>query len=319
MSKAIKKLSKSTVFEDSLRIANNRLARHSVGILPVFLFFFVTANLIAQTGIKQPKNIPLLKTGLSEQDILETITSFKTSDLEKRVGKFKKHIPAPISDPKVRKLAFNKVDKEFGKARIQDIQLEKKLRLLISPVLELYDRENAYDLYIFKNRSPYIINQSGVMLVMTTGLLNELKSVDELLGLVAHEVGHDYFTEYSKYTEHLFLYAKLNGKETALIRYFAQVLAILELQCDAFAAITIGHLGYDPRAFTIAVIRMNKKFPVDPEAYHPKPFMRQRVVSGVTASVKSEPKKKRVSQSFLEIKGRLAKMKLTAHGQKYEH
>ena len=140
------------------------------------------------------------------------------------------------------------------------------------------------------------------MLVMTTGLLSELESDDELLGLVAHEVGHDYFSEYSKYTEHLFLYTKLRGREASLIRHFANVLAILELQCDAFAAITMGHLGYDPSAFTLAVIRMNKKFPVDPEAYHPKSFMRERVTSGVVTSVKSENKKKRISRRFLETK-----------------
>ncbi len=248
-----------------------------------------------------------MKTGLSERDIAETIASFKTSDPGKGVREFKKNIPAPITDPKVKKLAFEKVDGEFGKFRVRNPRLEKRLRAVISPVLKLYDRENAYDLYVFRNRSPYIINQSGAILVMTTGLLNELVSDDELLGLVAHEVGHDYFSEYSKYSEHLFLYTKLKGKETVLLRHFAQVLAILELQCDAFAAITMGHLGYDPSAFTSAVIRMNEKFPVDPEAYHPKPFMRKRVVSGVVMTVENEHKKKQVSLAFREVKRLLAK------------
>ena len=293
MSSSITKLSKNTNSNSGIRIAEYRTARHlGVRLLVTFLFLLNTFPLIAQPREKQPKGISLLKTGLSERDIAETIASFKTSDPGKGVREFKKNIPAPITDPKVKKLAFEKVDGEFGKFRVRNPLLEKRLRALISQVLKLYGRENAYDLYVFKNRSPYIINQSGVMLVMTTGLLKELSSDDELLGLVAHEVGHDYFAEYSKYSEHLFLSVYQKRKESAFIRHFAHVLAILELHCDAFASITLEHLGYNPTAFTSAVIRMNEKFPVDPEAYHPKPFMRKRVASSVIPATKEKQKKK---------------------------
>ena len=132
------------------------------------------------------------------------------------------------------------------------------------------------------------MNQSGVLLVITTGLLNEIETDDELLGAVAHEVGHDYFSEYSKYSEHLFLRVKLNGKEKALLRQFENALAIIELQCDAFSAISMAYLGYNPYAFTEFVKRVSLKFPVDPKAYHPTPKMRREVVLGVVPKAKNQ-------------------------------
>ena len=259
---------------------------------------------------------PFVDKSLSEQDILETISSFKTNDISKTVSDFKKKMPRPNRDKKTRKLALKKINDEFGKIIVNDFDLKEKIRKLIYPILRFYDREKTYDLIIIKNKTPFIMNQSGVVLVISTGLLLETESDDALLGFIAHEVGHEYFIEYSKYSEHLFVTVKLNGNERALSRHFAHILAILELQCDAFAAITLAHLGYHPTAFAEAAERISGKFPVDPKAYHPSATMRKRVAREVLPKTLNQTGKQKFSPLFKKI--RQAVSRSSIHSNDFE-
>lgn len=81
----------------------------------------------------------------------------------------------------------------------------------------------------------------------------------------------------------------MDGRERALYRYFASVLALIELQTHRIAALTMKHLGYSPIAFVDSAIRISIKFPVAPEARYPTVQMRKKVVVGVTPSPTFKP------------------------------
>ena len=273
-----------------VRIAELRFASHLKGFF-IFLIVGMFAAFLSQTGIAQ-----------TEKDIVEIAGSFRTSDVGESVADFKKNFPRPITDKRVKDQAFRKINKEFGHLRIQNKRLETRLRSLFSPVLELYKREDIYKFFIVRHRTPFILIQSQYVLVITTGLLQEVQSDDELLGFVAHEVGHDYFMKYSLYAEPLYVKVKLTKSDTALHRNVANLLAIIELQCDAFSAITMAYLGYQPSAFTLAAQRMSEKFPVDPESYHPSTSMRVKVTRGVFSNLPESPKKQVISKELKAVR-----------------
>ncbi len=272
----------------------------------IFLLCFLFLSVTLSFGQKSSKSFRK-QTNLTQRDVSETISSFKTSDASKSVRHFRKKLSIPIENKELRKNLIQKIGNEFGRLRLKNEKLEKKVRKLISPVLSLYKRQNSYKLIILKHKVPYIMSNSGVVIVITTGLLTEVKNDDELLGFVAHEIGHEYFAEYTKYSEHLFKTIILAGdKEKALRRQFANALAILELQCDAFSAISLTHLGYNPIAFIEGLERMHKKFPTDPKTYHPPDEMRRRVVSEVILNTSVTLKQRKVSPILKEIKEYLA-------------
>jgi len=205
--------------------------------------------------------------------------------------------------PKVRRIILN----EFGKIRIEDASAVRKIRKIIAPIMEFYDRKGFYEIFLLDHKSPYIMEHSGVALIITTGLILEAKTEDEILGFVAHEIGHEYFSIYTRLSEQLFVAVHKNGREKALSRHFAKILAILELQCDAFAALTLYHLGYNQRAFTEAAERFSGEFPADPEAYHPKSKVRRRFVEKLVPSKTSADRKQtgkllKEVQSYLKYK-----------------
>jgi hypothetical protein len=218
---------------------------------------------------------------ISDRDVSETIDSFKTADVAKSVEGFRKEMPKPILDAKLRQEILDKLPNYVGSLRLNNDSLLRKVKQLASLVLSLYGRENVYDLIIIQHPTPLLMSDSGVVLVITTGMLSEVDSEDEFLGLVAHEVGHEYFAQYSIYSK--FLLQKINerGKETALSRHLGEILGIVELQCDAFASITTAYLGFRPLAFMDCLERVAKKFPRYPIDFHPLEDIRRKSASCV--------------------------------------
>jgi hypothetical protein len=108
---------------------------------------------------------------ISDQDIAETIDAFKTADVARSVEGFKKAMPAPVVDPKLRQGILDNLPAYVGKLRLNNDSLIQKIKQLIAPVLSLYKRENVYDLIIVQHPTPLVMSDSGVVIVITTGLL----------------------------------------------------------------------------------------------------------------------------------------------------
>src|SRR5207248_1884151 len=106
----------------------------------------------------------------------------------------------------------------------------------------------VYDLILIDS-TPIMMSDSGVVLVVSTGMISAANSDDELLGYTAHEVAHEFFASYSIYSNHILRLIVDRGNEPILNRHVREVLAIIELQCDAFASLTLASQGYNPREF----------------------------------------------------------------------
>lgn len=203
------------------RIAKSCLFRHlRSGIWNLTYIFFLS---IAPLYYGQERT---QKFELSREDINENIRSFKTTDVSKSILGFKQKMPEPVIDAKLRQGIIDSLPAFVSKLRVNDRALEMSLRKVLNPVLALYGRENLYDLVVVRHSTPLIFSDSGVVIVITTGALMEVKNDDELLGVIAHEVGHEYFAQYSIYTRHLLKEVSDTGKEQALIRHLSEIMMI---------------------------------------------------------------------------------------------
>jgi Peptidase family M48 len=238
---------------------------------------------------------------LSNQDVLDTISAFKTDNPSKSVEQFKAKMPV-VSDQKTREIVLNDLPKKIVELQIKDEKLEENIRTILKPLLWLYGRENSYKLIIFNHNVPFAAIDSGSVILISTGFLSEIESDDELLGTIAHEIGHEYFTQYSVYTKYLLNLLKTNGKETALARKFGEILSIIELQCDAFSSLTLSHLGFDSTAFIDGIDRMAKKYKSEPNTFHPKEIVRRQVIGNVIPNSFIKKDRRKVSRAFKEIK-----------------
>jgi hypothetical protein len=295
MSNLGKPISKSCISSCLARIAKNwsfYLKRFCLVV--VFLLILQFSNLVLAQALDHPVT-------LSNQDVVDTISAFKTDNPSKSVQKFKANMP-PVTDKKTREFVFNNPPKTISNLQIKDIELETKVRILINPLLSLYGRENAYIIVIFKHSVPFIALDTGTVLFISTGFLLEAESVDEILGSVAHELGHEYFTEYSIITKHLIGLTKIDGSKTALTNKFGEVLSIIELECDAFSSLTLAYLGYDPTAFINGIERMTGKYKAKLNSLHPATNLRRQVVENVIPSILIKENNRKVSLYLREIK-----------------
>lgn len=285
--------SKSNYLSYFARITKN-WSFHLKRFIPlVFLVLFFSI-----TNFAQELDYPLT---LTNQDILDTIASFKTDNPSKTVELFKAKMP-PVADQKTREKVLNDLPKKILALQIKDSNLEEKIRNLIKPILTLYSRENAYKLVIFKHSVPFVAIDTGTALFISSGFLQESENDDEVLGTVAHEIGHEYFIEYSLYTKHLLKLVKDNGKEIALAKKFGDSLAIIELNCDAFASVTMAYLGYNPTAFIEGLERITKKFKSAPKSVYPSETIRRQVVENIIPSSFINKTKRKFSLNLKEIK-----------------
>jgi hypothetical protein len=197
---------------------------------------------------------------VSETDLTATITHYRTAT--------KFNMPAPVTDPQFRKSIHAQLPRFKTTSRLNAAVLQ-----VMSPVLSRYDRAKVYDLIVVDSPVPMMMSDSGVVLVITTGMITEAESDDELLGYAAHEVAHEYFVQYSVYTKHLLTLVK----EPALKTHTLQMLAVIELQCDAFAAITLDSLGYSPIEFIKGLERTPQSL-----GNHPPDSQRRKLVEGLS-------------------------------------
>jgi hypothetical protein len=107
------------------------------------------------------------------------------------------------------------------------------------------------------------------------------KTDDELLGYVAHEVAHEYFDAYSLEAKHFLGIVKKTGNERFLSTHLTEVLGTIEIECDAFAALTLAYLGYDPLQFISGLEVIASNYPHAQVGFHPSPAETSVVVEAI--------------------------------------
>jgi hypothetical protein len=119
------------------------------------------------------------------------------------------------------------------------------------------------------------------VLVISTGMIERAQSDDELLGYVAHEIGHEFFVKYSVAVNYLQRMILTGGNEQVLVYRVAELLAIIELQCDAFAALTLASLRHSPLEFVKSIEQDSLEFPDRRASARPAEQDRRKVVEDV--------------------------------------
>jgi hypothetical protein len=91
------------------------------------------------------------------------------------------------------------------------------------------------------------MNDSGVILMISTGMLERATSDDDLLGHIAHELGHDLFWRRTAQARQALELHGAGGTGTPLTeRQAYDELLKIELECDAFSAVTLAAMGRSP-------------------------------------------------------------------------
>lgn len=234
---------------------------------------------------------------VSDQDIADVVTSYRNCGVES----LRQRMPPPTLNKEFRQSIHGNLPVEFQSQIIKDPQAIELLREVLKPVLVLYGRFDLYDIVIVRSPTPLMMSDSGVVLLVTTGMIENATSDDELLGLAAHEVAHEYFVFYSVESRHLLQTISSKGNEPDLRRKLSEVLGLIELHCDAFAAVTLSALHYDALDFIRALERIDAQYPNIPRDNHPATPVRRRVVEAIAT-----PAPSRQTAAFEQLKTRLA-------------
>ena len=203
--------------------------------------------------------------GKTTSDIaIQVIAEYRTVDPSSRVQAWKQIITHPSGNPKFSEFQAERLREwqqtEFAPYRLEDPQIIALITEVVRPVLELYRRQNCFKLLVVNHHVPVAMNDSGVLLMITTGLIERATSDDEILGHIAHELGHDLFWRRTdKARRALELYK--NGMDTELlVRQAKEELAKIELECDAFSATTLAALGRNPVFFGQYLLNVEQDF-----------------------------------------------------------
>lgn len=260
-------------------------------------------------GFAQPKEDkdfinPVEKIELSEQDIAEIINCFKTDNPTKLVENFKIKMPPPVKDENTREKILQNLPAIVRKLRIKDQEITEGFQRIVTPVLEIFNRSKVYEIIIIRHQTPIMFSDSGVVLVISSGMIERAKSVDELLGFTAHEIAHEYFAKASIHTRYVIGLTENENEYRVVNRKYWESMSLIEIQCDSFSALTLSALGYDPLAFIVEIEEIENEYPQFVGKFHPSSNIRRQVVEGILSKEKFSMKK-RISGNLQKLKNLL--------------
>jgi hypothetical protein len=173
-------------------------------------------------------------------------------------------IPAQSFDRYLKSIRPNKLSPEL-KARLNALlqkqniispsaQGRDKLATL-EPILKYFDRSSVIDLKVISMGQAVVLFLPGAAVLISEEAL-DLLTAKELQGIVAHELGHEYFW---------------NEWQQARLNKQYEKMQEIELRCDGIAIITMNQLRLDPLHFISAIIKMTKSHggPLLNNGYYP--------------------------------------------------
>jgi Zn-dependent protease with chaperone function len=88
--------------------------------------------------------------------------------------------------------AIASLPKSIRESRITKGKLHRKLERLISTVLDLHDRSDQFELFVYQHEFPFAMIWKGCILVVSDSLTEALYD-GEIVGIIAHEMAYAYF------------------------------------------------------------------------------------------------------------------------------
>lgn len=242
---------------------------------------------------------------VSEDELNALIKRYKVDNAATLVTTYIQQMPAPVCNKEFRRSVHASLPAEFMRYRLHDPALTLATRLAFAPVLDLYGRTYVYDIVLIDLSVPIIMSDSGVLLCLTTGLLGRIQTEDELLGYVAHEVGHEWLVrrtvelkkQYESYV------ARGADRQANVAR---EKLALIELEADSFASLTLAYLGRTPAEYLRSLHKAAKDYSDISIGYHPHDSQRAQVITSlVPERILNLPPRR--TAEFIALKEALAK------------
>ena len=146
----------------------------------------------------------------------------------------------PAPSPPFRAVILKSLPPE---GRLSPTNQETAQLAAIKPLLRLHEREDSLDLGLFTyGRVAFTGLHARSVLLISREALSLLNS-DELVAIIAHELGHDYvWDEYEQARQH-----EENHR-----------LQELELRCDGIAVIAMARLGVDSEHLVSALTKLSR-------------------------------------------------------------
>lgn len=269
--------------------------------------FFVLCCVLAVTGFAAGSGSD------TAREASRVIDEYRTADPSAKVQVWQREITHPSGNPKFKEFQAQRLKEwestEFAPYRLGDPALVSQLREVLMPVLRLYGRQDCFQVIVIRHDVPVMMNDSAVLLMVSTGLVERAGGEDELLGFAAHELGHDLFWQRTAQANaRLQLYRA--GRGTKLLEQeTVQELARIELECDAFSAITLASMGRSPVSYGRYLETIGHDFSAYLDPGLPSIALRTKVIEGVVPAnaCRVAP---RSSEAFLKLKAMLKTNKL---------
>lgn len=164
--------------------------------------------------------------------------------------------------------------------RVSDHRQLDRLAARLRVVLELQDRAGVVDLILFRDPRPIIYNKPGVVVVLSTQVLEIVGNDDAaLVGVVAHELAHEYVA--------ILFQNAVKAHDQARLRR-------LELFCDAIAVTTLLNLKLAPAGYGKALERICTHSQSaaelnDGSGSHPALAVRLKLIGEIQSSLSVSP------------------------------
>ncbi len=226
------------------------------------------------------------RTNTHEETARSVIEAYRTSDPAAQVHLWQVEITHPSKNPKFKEFQAQRFKEweasEFAPYRITDPKIIALVSKVIKPVLRLYQRQNCFKLLIIDHPLPVAMNDSAVLLMLSTGLIRRAISDDEILGHVAHELGHDLYWRRTAQARQALELNRTQGVGGPLgQRQALEELAKIEFECDAFSAVTLASMGRNPLSFAQYLEATERDFPEYLNSELPPTALRTKVMIGV--------------------------------------
>jgi predicted Zn-dependent protease len=134
---------------------------------------------------------------------------------------------------------LNEIIKQLQLTVITGERVER-LKAALQGVLAYHERDGKLPIYVVRSEHPKAFVVMGATLIITTKLMI-ITNEAELRGIVAHELAHEYLGEERKQA--------IQSRDEDQLR-------VIELFCDAVAALTLKELGDEPSCYARALERM---------------------------------------------------------------
>lgn len=150
--------------------------------------------MILQLQVSAAPNKPSVEL-VSNADATNIIKKYQDSQNPNQLDTIIKAIPSTATKEE-QNAVIRKLPPQWLAQQNTNADISRNIRKIISPVFELYKKD--YTIFFLNNDIPSLMIDSDAVIIITTGLIENLDTDDELIGMTAHEIAHGLFYERSK-------------------------------------------------------------------------------------------------------------------------